>query len=97
MSPHQAIIFIAAKNDSLVKPTHSKKLYDRFPGRKAFLLVDGTHNTPRKKETFDEALSILDRFIGENNMFQQLLQMQPTYPMLMPEVYPVTTTTLVLR
>jgi hypothetical protein len=49
MSPQQAIVFIAGKEDTLVKPTHSKKLYDNFPGRKSFLLVEGTHNSRRSK------------------------------------------------
>lgn len=55
------------------------------------MLVEGTHNSKRKKETFDEVIGIIDRLISENSYYQQILQ--AVYkPMV--ETLPNTATTL---
>jgi hypothetical protein len=53
MSPQQAIIFIVGKEDDIVDPSHSELLYNNFPGKKVLLVVDGTHVTRRKRQTFE--------------------------------------------
>jgi len=48
MNPTQTVIFLAARNDELVNPKHTEKLYNAFRGaKKALIMVDGGHNSYR--------------------------------------------------
>lgn len=50
MNPNQIVIFIAGRDDSLVNPRHTERLYEAFPGsKKALVMVDGDHNCRRTK------------------------------------------------
>jgi len=48
-------MFVHAKNDDFVKPHHSKKLYDVYPGDKTIKNIDGDHNSKRPKFFKDSA------------------------------------------
>lgn len=71
MSPQQAIIFIVGKDDDIVLPSHSERLYKNFSGRKQMLVVEGTHVTRRKRAVFEEVLRLLDQYIYENDSMMQ--------------------------
>ncbi len=40
-------LFIAAEDDNVIPPDHSRQVYDLYAGDKNFLLVDGDHNAQR--------------------------------------------------
>ena len=48
-------LFVHAKGDDFVKPHHSKKLYDVYPGDKNLVNIDGDHNSYRPKFFKDSA------------------------------------------
>ena len=48
-------LFVHAKGDDFVKPHHSKKLYDVYPGDKNLFNIDGDHNSYRPKFFKDSA------------------------------------------
>ena len=43
------VLFIHGKNDDFVKPNHSKKLFKAYAGDKSLILIDGNHNSYRRK------------------------------------------------
>lgn len=77
MSPQQAIIFIVGKDDDIILPSHSERLYKHFKGRKQILLVEGTHVTRRKRQVFDQVIQLLEQYIRENDMAMFAM---PTFP-----------------
>jgi len=66
MSPQQVLIFIVAKDDDVVLPSHSERLYKNFKGRKQLLVVEGSHVTRRRRKVFEEVMRMLDQYILEN-------------------------------
>lgn len=79
MSPQQTIVFIAAKDDDIVLPSHSERLMNNFKGRKRLLLVEGTHVTRRKRQVFEEVIRLLDQTILENEAVS-VYPFQPAMP-----------------
>lgn len=43
-------LFLVAKSDTLISPSHSQKLYDMYKGSKRILIFEGTHNSRRPRE-----------------------------------------------
>lgn len=43
------ILFISAKDDTLIDYTHSEQLFDNYEGKKNILLFEGTHNSRRPR------------------------------------------------
>jgi len=78
MSPQQVIIFIVGKDDDIVLPSNSERLYKNFRGRKHYLVVDGNHVTRRKRKVFEDVLRLLDQYILENESLPQF-QMAPAF------------------
>ena len=48
-------LFVAAKDDSFVKPHHAKYLNDVYPGDKNLISIDGDHNSLRPRYFKDSA------------------------------------------
>ena len=48
-------LFVHAKGDDFVKPHHSKRLYDVYPGDKNLINIEGDHNSFRPKFFKDSA------------------------------------------
>ena len=48
-------LFVHANGDDFVKPHHSKKLYDIYPGDKNLISIEGDHNSYRPKFFKDSA------------------------------------------
>jgi len=46
-------LFVAAKADTFIDPSHARKLYDCYAGDKNLVLVDGDHNSARPKFFLD--------------------------------------------
>jgi pimeloyl-ACP methyl ester carboxylesterase len=46
-------LFVAAKSDTFIHPSHAKKLYGAYSGDKNLVLVDGDHNSARPKFFLD--------------------------------------------
>lgn len=40
--------FISATDDELIDPSHAERLYHAYKGEKAYLRVEGTHNSDRE-------------------------------------------------
>ena len=48
MDPSKAIIFLVASEDSLIKGSHSQRLFDAFRGQqKRIITFAGNHNSKR--------------------------------------------------
>ncbi|EAR89045.2 X-pro dipeptidyl-peptidase, S15 family protein (macronuclear) [Tetrahymena thermophila SB210] len=47
-------LFLVAKADTLISPSHSQKLYNLYRGPKRLLMFEGTHNSRRPKEINQE-------------------------------------------
>ncbi|KAL4463165.1 hypothetical protein ABPG74_007166 [Tetrahymena malaccensis] len=47
-------LFLVAKTDTLISPSHSQKLYNLYRGPKRLLMFEGTHNSRRPKEINQE-------------------------------------------
>ncbi|KAL4496487.1 hypothetical protein ABPG72_014717 [Tetrahymena utriculariae] len=47
-------LFLVAKADTLISPSHSQKLYNVYRGSKRLLMFEGTHNSRRPKEINQE-------------------------------------------
>lgn len=43
-------MFLVAKGDTLISPSHSQKLYNLYRGSKRILMFEGTHNSRRPRE-----------------------------------------------
>lgn len=48
-------LFVAANNDTFVKPHHAKELYDIYPGDKNLISIEGDHNSHRPRFFKDSA------------------------------------------
>ncbi len=48
-------MFVAAKDDTLVKPHHAKMLHDDYPGDKNIVNIEGDHNSTRPRFFKDSA------------------------------------------
>jgi hypothetical protein len=48
-------LFVAANDDTFVKPHHSKMLHDVYPGDKNIVFIDGDHNSSRPRFFKDSA------------------------------------------
>jgi pimeloyl-ACP methyl ester carboxylesterase len=46
-------LFVAAKGDTFIHPSHARKLYESYAGDKNLVLVDGDHNSARPKFFMD--------------------------------------------
>lgn len=63
MNAHQTVIFISGRNDDLVSPKHTERLYNAFVGtKKALVMVEGGHNCRRSRETFAEVMRLIDSY-----------------------------------
>jgi hypothetical protein len=48
-------LFVAANDDTFVKPHHSKMLHDLYPGDKNLVFIEGDHNSSRPRFFKDSA------------------------------------------
>jgi len=52
-------LFIAARDDSLISPIHTKAIYKHYAGNKDLIMVEGNHNSRRPKSMFDSVLMFM--------------------------------------
>jgi len=52
-------LFIAAREDTLISPMHSKAIYKRYAGKKNLVIVEGNHNSRRPKSIFDSVSTFI--------------------------------------
>lgn len=58
--------FIAAVDDELVSPNHTKELYKAYSGKKHLEIVPGDHNANRPQRCIDLAVKFLKDYLKSN-------------------------------
>eukprot|EP00933_Yihiella_yeosuensis_P033354 TRINITY_DN27081_c0_g1_i1.p1 TRINITY_DN27081_c0_g1~~TRINITY_DN27081_c0_g1_i1.p1 ORF type:complete len:426 (-),score=82.01 TRINITY_DN27081_c0_g1_i1:96-1373(-) len=54
-------LFLHARGDTFVKPSHSQQLYDCYPGDKELVTVDGDHNTERGEQVVNHVVNFFKK------------------------------------
>merc|ERR1712113_358572 len=54
-------IFMHARQDNLVSPSHSRQLYEAYAGDKELVTVDGDHNSERSVQVINHAVAFFKR------------------------------------
>merc|ERR1740138_1156173 len=54
-------IFMHARQDNFISPSHSRQLYDAYAGDKELVTIDGDHNTERSAQVINHTVSFFRR------------------------------------
>eukprot|EP00916_Digyalum_oweni_P021436 GHVL01035614.1.p1 GENE.GHVL01035614.1~~GHVL01035614.1.p1 ORF type:complete len:306 (-),score=41.54 GHVL01035614.1:1503-2420(-) len=71
---YQPAMFIAARDDTFIRPQHSVDLYNAYGGDKRIVHVDGNHNSPRSKQVNINICiyRIINYFVYTNVMYKHI-------------------------
>lgn len=58
---HIPAMFLHARRDNFVRPSHSQQLYEAYAGDKEMVTVEGDHNSERSEQVINHAISFFRR------------------------------------
>ena len=56
---HMPALFISSKQDTLINPKHTEKIFQKYTGPKKLIYVKGEHNDAREKEILYDIVEYL--------------------------------------
>lgn len=59
-------IFMHARQDTFILPTHSKQLYNAYAGPKQMINIEGDHNSERSQQAVNQAVGFFHRCFGSS-------------------------------
>mmetsp|Transcript_37503 Transcript_37503/g.104247 ORF Transcript_37503/g.104247 Transcript_37503/m.104247 type:complete len:417 (-) Transcript_37503:147-1397(-) len=73
-------IFLHARQDTFISPSHSRQLYDAYAGDKELVTVDGDHNSERSEQVINHAMGFFKRAFRVGEVPTSIVDEQPALP-----------------